>query len=421
MTGSSTAPHSSHYAPPQSPGLDMYSQGPSQTQMPPPMQSHNSFGHPQTPLSPTYHSAGPQQPHNLSVSMPQSSGSVQQFSGNPLFDPSDPALFNFDISSLNFGNQYGALEFGMLGQMSSRMDDGTGGDMLNSMNQVPNYQPYTESPAIMFGQDALLNADWQSDHPRANSTTGLLQTPHNTPIVTSVDRHESNNGFSNAYTIAAGPNSLPSASPATSVAGQDGSIGDPNSPALFATNISHQPSALPVFARQQPSKAQAVQPPQSSDMYQSNQNPRKRPFDVDTIYETVTKPYPYTAGFHRLFNFISRRFSSEKRLRIAKAISTVRPSLITFITMSIGTSKTSRRTFQQHMTSTIPSFSPSRLMGASPCSRLSSDFRAGSTFVLPVRFRFFSGRLDAASFSVLLEAVTSSFVRYFNTRAGCMP
>ena len=30
-------------------------------------------------------------------------------------DPNDPSLFNFNISDLNFGNHYGALEFGMLG------------------------------------------------------------------------------------------------------------------------------------------------------------------------------------------------------------------------------------------------------------------------------------------------------------------
>ena len=36
-----------------------------------------------------------------------------------LFDPSNPALFNFDLESLNFGDHYDALEFRMLSRMSS--------------------------------------------------------------------------------------------------------------------------------------------------------------------------------------------------------------------------------------------------------------------------------------------------------------
>ncbi|KAF2423416.1 hypothetical protein EJ08DRAFT_451250 [Tothia fuscella] len=332
ITGSTTAHTPSHYAPSQPPNMDIYSQATSQTQMPPPMQAHagSSFGSQHAPMSPPYHSGGAPQQHNMATSMPQSSPNMQQqFNGGPLFDPSDPALFNFDIASLNFGNQYGALEFGMLNHMSSGANDGNGNEMMNQMNALPNYpQSYAESPAIMFGQDAMMNADWQTNHQRANSTTGLLATPNNTPIVSSIDRNDSLNGYPNAYTIGAGPNSLASASPATSVVGQEGAE-NPHSPAMFINPPPQQPSASPLFERHH--KAQPVQPPQQPDFaQQAPPHPRKRPFDADTIYDTVTKPYAYTAGFHRLFNFISRRFSSEKRLRIAKAVSAIRPSLITF-------------------------------------------------------------------------------------------
>ncbi|SMQ49542.1 unnamed protein product [Zymoseptoria tritici ST99CH_3D7] len=53
----------------------------------------------------------------------------------PYFDPNDPALFNFNISELNFGNHYGALEFGMLGHMSSGAVNTPELDGLNSMGQ----------------------------------------------------------------------------------------------------------------------------------------------------------------------------------------------------------------------------------------------------------------------------------------------
>jgi hypothetical protein len=259
-------------------------------------------------------------------SMPPASQNMNQYGGGLAFDPSDPALFNFDIASLNFGNQYGAMEFGMLNHMSSTAHDGSQNDM-HHMNQIPAYSlNYGDNPGLMFGQDALMNADWQSNHPRADSTTGLLSTPNNTPIVTSIDRPNGLDNFTNAYAIGAGPGSFASASPAASVAGQEGAPGEnPSSPALFANPGAPAPSASPLFSR---SKAQPVQPP---ELYpQDNTGRRKRPHDADEIYHSVTKPYGYTAGFHRLFNFISRRFSSEKRLRIAKAVSAVRPSLITF-------------------------------------------------------------------------------------------
>jgi hypothetical protein len=260
-------------------------------------------------------------------SMSPASQNVNQYGGGLAFDPSDPALFNFDIASLNFGNQYGAMEFGMLNHMSSTANDGNQSqNEMHHMNQIPAYSlNYGDNPGLMFGQDALMNADWQSSHPRADSTTGLLSTPNNTPIVTSIDRPNGLDNFTNAYAIGNGPGSFASASPATSVAGQDGPPGEnPSSPALFANPGASAPSASPLFSR---SKAQPVQPP---DLYPQDTTRRKRPHDADEIYHSVTKPYGYTAGFHRLFNFISRRFSSEKRLRIAKAVSAVRPSLITF-------------------------------------------------------------------------------------------
>ena len=62
-----------------------------------------AYSHPQAPLSPPYSQpmAAP-----IATAPPVSQGTPSQMDGQfggPLFDPSDPALFNFDISSLNFG------------------------------------------------------------------------------------------------------------------------------------------------------------------------------------------------------------------------------------------------------------------------------------------------------------------------------
>jgi hypothetical protein len=92
-----------------------------------------TYGNPQPPISPQY-GQNPQAPL-AATSAPVSQGAPSQMSqfGGPIFDPSDPALFNFDISSLNFGNHYGALELGMLGHMSSAAIEPPAND--NALNQ----------------------------------------------------------------------------------------------------------------------------------------------------------------------------------------------------------------------------------------------------------------------------------------------
>ena len=325
-----------HYPPqPQTPTIDVYSQASSQAQMPPPLSATGSYGNQQSPMSPQFAQ------HHGQAGMPQNMGQgghgMTQFNGLP-FDPSDPALFNFDIASLNFGNQYGALEFGMLNHMSSGANGENTPDMMNQMNQIQGFNQNFSDPALTFSQDAFVNADWNSSHPRASSTSGLLQTPHNTPMMTSVDRHDSITQFPKGYAIGAGPPSMASASPAASSGIPEAPLDQPHSPALFLNTSQAPPS--PALQRQQSavaSKQQPVQPPTSNDLYgQSYQatagatNPLKRSYDADIIYETVNKPYPYTIGFHRLFNYIHEHFSTEKRLRVAKAVAAIRPSLITF-------------------------------------------------------------------------------------------
>ena len=76
------------------------------------------FAAQQPPVSPSYHA--------------QRSGSLGSMGMNnmadpmgigAMFDPSNPALFNFDIENLNFGSQYPAMEFGILGHMSSSAEN----------------------------------------------------------------------------------------------------------------------------------------------------------------------------------------------------------------------------------------------------------------------------------------------------------
>lgn len=265
--------------------------------------------------------------------------------GQALFDPSDPALFNLDISSLNFGNQYGASEFAFLHQMASNAYDANGNPVMNSMGQIQDsYNPqYTDGSAILFGQDALMNADWQHSHPRSSSSTtnNIIATPNNTPIVTNIDRQDSMNGMPHGFAIGAGPGSMASASP-SSQAELPSLTENQSSPALFMTKGQQQQSsptftkpALPHQAQQQQHPVQPPQPPASdftdSSFFEHVLKPsRKRPHNADYIYKAVNQPYSYTQGFHRLLGYIRTHFSKAKQHRIQKAVSAFRPSLIEF-------------------------------------------------------------------------------------------
>jgi hypothetical protein len=329
MTSSNNTGH--YPQQPQTPTLDVYGQASNQPQMHPPLSSTGSFGNQQSPISPQF-TQHPAQA-NMATTLGQGAPGMTQFNGLP-FDPSDPALFNFDIASLNFGNQYGALEFNMLNHISSGANGETGPDLMNQMSQMPGFNPSFSDPNLTFSQDAFVNADWNSNHPRASSTSGLLQTPHNTPMLTSVDRHDSITHFPKGYAIGAGPPSMASASPAASSGIPDAPLDPPQSDPLFL-NTAQNPGSPAV--QRQPSKQQPVQPPTPKELYSqahqsasSSRSHMKRRYDTDFIYDQVNKPYPYTAGFHRLFHYIRQHFSTEKRLKVAKAMAQIRPSLITF-------------------------------------------------------------------------------------------
>lgn len=323
--------HASHYyaqAQPQT--VDLYSPSSNQSQMPPPMHSNPSFGSSQSPISPQFTSTGSQHTSPLQT-MSQPAQPVQY--GQALFDPSDPALFNLDISSLNFGNQYGALEFGMLHHMSSSAYDTNGNQVMNSMGQMQDsFTPqYNDGQSILFGQDALINADWQHTHPRSSSSAAnMLATPNNTPVVTNVDRQDSINGMPHGYAIGAGPGSMASASPASQADHQ--SMNESPAPALFMNTSQSQSSpvftkpALPHHQQQHP-----VQPPQAphEDYSHVLNASGKRPRNADYIYEADIQPFDFVAGFHRVMRYLKTHFSKAKQHRIARALAAWRPSLIT--------------------------------------------------------------------------------------------
>jgi len=266
-------------------------------------------------------------PHNnQSVPQMQQSGgavdqnvaqSQQQQYTAPFLDPTDPSFFNFDISSLNFGNQYGALEFGMLGHMASGAgetpDDST---LMGSMNTNPNI-PFDSSASPQ--QYSTAGPNYSYGYPYQNSITVPSRhnsTSHGYPVNMQAD---ANGNFPNAFAI-----------------GEGGSISStsPGNTGLDFTAYGSSPVQNPHFLNQKgPQHDLARQAQQfrttfsASDISQETTT-RKRKRDPSHIYSSVKAPYSYTTGFHSLIAFIQARFPPPKTLRIAKAIASIRPSFI---------------------------------------------------------------------------------------------
>lgn len=268
--------------------------------MPPPLQASLSFGQ-QSPVSPNFQAPNPHRTSSMQSiqSINNPSTDITTAFGGALFDPSNPALFNFDLEGLNFGNHYGALEFGMLGHMSSGAAENNSQEKQGSISQ----QSVSDVGFNSFGNNF-----------------GGMYNQEMIPDFVSVDRPPNifggmQHGIPHAYAIGTGPTSINS--PSTEASPQ-ASIGF-ESPTATTHPTTHQHQQQ--RAKRQESKTTA--PPKWPPSVLG-----KRTRDPSTIYETVVEPYSYTAGFHSLTAFLQRRFSPNKTLRIAKSLASIRPSFI---------------------------------------------------------------------------------------------
>jgi hypothetical protein len=286
----------------------------------------------QSPVSPTFNLKNSASGGNSSLSstMPQQATPSTALSGDtsqpqnpfagPFFDPSDPALFNFDLSSMNFENRYGALEFGMLGHMAtgagdSPTDSATQRGSIGRSGSAQFSTPapgFGESPGnqpFLFG-DPLLN-EWP---------TGQTSGPH-----VNVGGVYGQNGMlpghmkadaPHAFAIESGPANFTSPGSATSPHVTNAGFDEAGFNAAAAKANTLAPNGTrPVITT--PSLKQ-----------QTFQLAPKRRRNPSSIYESVNEPYAYTSGFHNLTAFIQRRFTPQKTVRIAKALASIRPSFI---------------------------------------------------------------------------------------------
>ncbi|KAH6605688.1 hypothetical protein Trco_004841 [Trichoderma cornu-damae] len=244
-----------------------------------------------SPISPSFH-GGPAAAQTHMGGMLQGN---HQMDFNALFDPSNPALYNFDLEGLNFGSQYAGWEFGILNKM------GLGAETPpreNSISQTPKTEA---SYAAMFGSGsgsydaAMMGGEYPGVDLASNIyTQGNLQ-----------------HGLPHAFAIAAGPNSLASPSTDATASPQAVMDGSPNTAG---------------FAGMAGASGAPRHKPKPDKMVQSILGKRQR--DSASIYASVKEPYPYVAGFHNMISVLRNRLPLSKLLKIAQSLGEIRPSFI---------------------------------------------------------------------------------------------
>lgn len=236
----------------------------------------------------------------------------------PMFDPSNPALFNFDIENLNFGSQYPAMEFGILGHMSSSADQPDPNmPGVNFSNVFPNNgnangnnnQQFTGAP-----YDGSMGADYSAAVDPSGQGYGM--------------QSNLGHGLPHAYAVAAHAGSAGLGSPSTdTTASPQANIFDASPTAGPYPGGQNAGAAPPsTLAHSQSTQKTRSGATKRAGGPQSLLNKRQR--DSSLIYESVKEPYPYTSGFHNLIAFLQKRFSANHTLRIAKSLASIRPSFI---------------------------------------------------------------------------------------------
>lgn len=277
-----------------------------QNSMPPPMQARLSYGSQQSPMSPTFQGQISRQNSMQPLSVQVSNDAHNSYSG-ALFDPSNPALFNFDLEGLNFGNHYGALEFGMLGHMSSGAAVTPPKDMQGSVSSQGMGDVTNFNNGGMFGNNMNQYGSMYSPDVLGDFNHNQMFPVHQGPP--------------HAYAIGTGPTSHHSPSTDASPGPSGAFDSSPTAATYTPTTTPHPQGAAARPAKRQDTKS-------ASGKFGPASILGKRSRDPSAIYDTVHEPYSYTTGFHSLTAFLQRRFSANKTLRIAKSLASIRPSFI---------------------------------------------------------------------------------------------
>ncbi|KAK8015112.1 hypothetical protein PG990_008408 [Apiospora arundinis] len=276
------------------------------------LQDNMSFSSQQSPVSSSFQQSSSRPAQMGGIQIPTPTSEMNSFS-QALFDPSNPALFNFDLEGLNFGSHYGAMEFGILGQMAS------------GNAETPPRDASISGPSgndINYGNGSHLYGNGINHFNQLydnNMVDNFLNSDQNTNGM--YNQGNLQHGLPHAYAIAAaGPTPTSLASPGTD-----------NTASPQPTNFGFESPTTTNYTlsnAQQSSRPPKTKSASNVAKFGTQSILGKRQRDPSAIYETVKEPYPYLTGFHNLIAFVKRRFSPSKTLRIAKSLASIRPSFI---------------------------------------------------------------------------------------------
>jgi hypothetical protein len=303
-----------------SPNYSMQYSSIGHTQMPPPLPQDLSFNTQQSPISPNFqHAARPVSMHSIAGSVSGNDLRGQTAFSGPLFDPSNPALFNFDLENLNFGNTYGALEFSMLNHMSSGAAETPPNDHNGSISQ--------QSDGGFSATGGMYNANMQSYgtmYPQQDNMMGDyagMENPAGNPYDM---RHH---GLPRAFAIETSSQSFASPSTDTQQSPQASTTFEGSPPTSYSTSQNPSISSHLHSAHQRaPKRSDGKGGPLFGK--RTNGDPPKPSRDPTIIYTAVVEPYPYINAFHSLISFVQKRFDSKGTLKVAKSLASIRPSFI---------------------------------------------------------------------------------------------
>lgn len=293
----------------------------------------------------------------------------QQSYGPQYIGPGDASLFDFNLSEMNFGNHYGALEFGMLGHMSSGAQENEMSSTQNSSLTSPGFATQSYMDTGLDQSEYLpLKTD---DQPSAWRSNPNEQSVSFRGFDAGMDgRLSDTRPAAPAFAIGSGNSHFPGASPASSapemLTSHDGTLRDSAAGSNPRQAVLHRSSSAPdTFIQQQGSPRGEIRANLLHQQHQQRQQghqdkqkqrrvttrqanpseniskqlqsmvntPAKRRRDTlrrdpSAIYSSVTQPYPYTQAFHAFSMVLKRRFHKKNVIKIAKALALIRPSFI---------------------------------------------------------------------------------------------
>ncbi|TGZ78446.1 hypothetical protein EX30DRAFT_373812 [Ascodesmis nigricans] len=249
------------------------------------------------------------------------------FEATAILDPADPAWWNFDVASLKFGSQYGAMEFGALGNMAAGgqqqqqheedgggAGEGVGYEALWTTQRGSVSMDGEGGGAGGFENTYVIDVGGdggQGEDMSPSSKIEMVESPEQ--LQQQNQQNQQNQQL---------PYQPITPSPSSATRGYDTS-----GPPTITPPPRRNPRTSPHHHQQQHHTKPSHHLSSSTSSLQSPFHPIPTPAPT-TLYTAPLTPHPYSTRHHTLFHHLLLRLPPPLLLRIAKSMSSFRPSFI---------------------------------------------------------------------------------------------